>query len=217
MDGLLTEIKTVKKVQSNIDRFENLSIQETTKPRSNSGKSKRSLIEISSSSASDSQSEPFDLHASIASSIDAKPTNKKHKRHDSTAFLQKSYLQEPAASSTSLFDDAREILRTQPDQEDLLAVLQYLRYGIENKHDFNIHIAGPKAAQIVNVLVTVTLPDQWHNLRPPKLSDTDRQLKDLLILVLRSVAGLGALLMQIRSLSAKKENTMLFAKIYCPC
>ena len=112
MDGLLTEIKSVKKVQSNIDKFENLSLEERTKSRSNSTKSKRSIVDITSSNGSDAISEPFDLQPSTATSqtsISPRHAVKKHKRHDSTAFLQKSYLVKVTAGS--LTDDAREILK----------------------------------------------------------------------------------------------------------
>ena len=210
MDGLLTEIKSVKRVQNNIDKFESLSLEERTKSRSNSNKSKRSVLDITSSSSSDAHSEPFDLQPSIASSqtsLDSKPATKKHKRHDSTAFLQRSYLEKPSAGS--LPDDAREILRSQPDQEDLIAVLQYLQYGIDGKHDFNIHLAGPKKSQLINILVTVTIPDQWHPLRSRKLSSADLNLRKLLLSVLQSVPGIGALSMQLRNLSIKKENRLI--------
>ena len=210
MDGLLTEIKSVKKVQNNIEKFESLSLDEKAKSRSNSTKSKRSIVDITSSNSSDVQSEPFDIQPSIGSSqtsLDFRSATKKHKRYESTAFLQKSYLEK--ASPGSPPDDAREILKSQPDQEDLIAVLQYLQYGTEGKHDFNVHLAGPKAAQIINILVTVTIPDQWHVLRRRKLSKTDLGLRQLLLSALQSVAGIGALSMQARSLGVKKDNRLL--------
>ncbi len=211
MDGLLTEIKSVKKVQNNIDRFENLSSEERTKSRSNNIKSKRSIVDITPANGSDATSEPVDLQPSTSTSqtstVSLRHASQRHKRHDSTAFLQKSYLHEiPAASLT---DDAREILKSQPDQKDLIAVLQYLQYGVDGKHDFNIHLAGVTAAQIIKILVTVTIPDRWHVLRQEKLSKLDLSLRKLLLTALRCVAGIGALSMQIRTLAIKKENRLL--------
>ena len=210
MDGLLTEIKSVKKVQNNIDKFETLSLEERTKSGSNSTKSKTSTVEVISSNGSDATSESFNLQPSTASSqtsISPRHAVQKHKRHDCTAFLQKSYLNEVTAAS--LTDDAREILKSQPDQEDLVAVLQYLQYGIDGKHDFNVHVAGPKAAQIINILVTVTIPNHWHLLRRKKLSKSDLDLKKLLLTALRSVAGIGGLSMQIRTLGVRNQNRLL--------
>jgi len=203
MDNFLTPISTVKKVQSNIEKFETLSLREHGPPRSSSNKSKRSIFEIT-----ESKEEPTPtLQAHVESSVTLvearKPSNatqaKKHKRHDSTAFLQHSYLQQ--SGPASLPDDAREILKSQPDRQDLEAVLEYLNYGIEGKHDFNIRIAGPKAAQIINVIATVTIPDQWHNLRAARLSESEAKIKKAILSCLTSIAGIGALLAQMKKLA----------------
>jgi hypothetical protein len=201
MDGLLTEIKTIKKVQSNIDKFESLSLDETRISRSSSTKSKRSVAELLPL-----ESRQVDRSKSNSPPSPISHASKKHKRHESTAFLQKSYLQQPTLSN--LPDDALEILRNQPDREDLMAVLQYLEHGIKRKHDFNIHVLGPKASQILNVLVTETIPDQWHVLRQQHLPADVLLLKRLLILMFRSVAGVGALLMQIKILAAKLHSQL---------
>jgi hypothetical protein len=201
MDGLLTEIKTIKKVQNNIDKFESLSLEENRGSRSNSTKSKRSVAELSPL-----ESKQVDRNKSNSPPSPGRPVIKRHKRNESTVFLQKSYLQQP--SSSNLPDDAREILRNQPDREDLMAVLQYLEYGIKRKHDFNIHVLGPKASQILNVLVSMTIPDQWHILRQQDLSGHEILLKKLLVLMFRSVAGIGALLMQLKILAAKSQNQL---------
>lgn len=215
MEGLLTEIKTIKKVQNNIEKFESLSLDDSSQPRSNSTKSKRSIVDISSSNGSESATQAFDIRSSTRSSetsTSSAPIVKIHKRHDSTAFLQQSYLAQKGPSS--LPDDAREILKSQPDPDDLIAVLQYLQHGIHGKHDFNIHLPGPKAAQIINALVTITLPDQWHLLRQSRLSETSSSLQKLLMLPFRSVAGIGALIMQIRNLGAKKDNRLLLEDMF---
>ncbi|OAP63536.1 hypothetical protein AYL99_02763 [Fonsecaea erecta] len=204
MDGLLEPIKTTRKVQNNIDKFETLTLKDSVPAsrRPASTKSKISVLDTTTD-ASDDASDAFSLRPSVDTSIsqtsaEAQQTN--HKRHDSTAFLQKSYLDK--APPASLPDDALEILKDQPNNEDLAAVLEYLHYGIEGRHDFNIHVPEPKASQIINVLVTVTVPDQWLHLRKPRLSRSDTQLKTALLSSLSSVAGIGALLMQIRRLSS---------------
>ncbi|EXJ78360.1 hypothetical protein A1O3_09521 [Capronia epimyces CBS 606.96] len=197
MEELIRPVTVARKVQSSIEKFENLSLGDAPASRPASNKSRISVLD--DNSVTEVQSEPFTIRPSLASSqssISAQSNLRKHKRHDSTAFLQKSYLDKSA--SASLPDDAREILKSQPDREDLAAVLQYLQYGIDGRHDFNVRVPGPKASQIVNVLVTITIPDQWLNLRQPSLGKSDAQLKKSLLSCLNCVAGLGALLMQIR-------------------
>lgn len=200
MENLFKPIKTTRRVQDNIERFETLSLGDASTSRPVSAKSKISVLDLSSDT-SDVVSEPFSLRPSIdsaATTLSAQST--KHKRHDSTAFLEKSYLHH--SSTRTLPDDAQAILKSQPDREDLVSVLQYLQYGIEGKHDFNIRLPGPKASQIINVLVTVTIPDQWLHLRGRNLAKPETQLRKLIIAPLVSVAGIGALLMQIRRLSS---------------
>ncbi|KIW20098.1 hypothetical protein PV08_00673 [Exophiala spinifera] len=212
MDDFLKPIKTSWKVQNNIDKFESLSMKNTPSTRPVSAKSKVSIIDLDQES-NDSSGDQFSIRPSIDSShtsVSASSDSKKHKRHDSTAFLQKSYLDN--SPPPSLPDDAREILKSQPDTEDLIAVLQYLQCGIEGKHDFNIRLPSPKASQIINVLATITVPDQWIHLRSSKLSNTEALLKKLLLSCLMSVAGLGALLMQIKQLAittSKKTSPIL--------
>jgi hypothetical protein len=207
MDDLFKPVKTTRKVQTNIDKFETLSLAEAAPTsRPTSARSKFSVVDLTSEGSAGS-SENFSLRPSLDSSITSRTSaslSSKHKRHDSTAFLQKSYLKKTPPSS--LVDDAREILKGQPEVEDLGAVLQYLRYGVEGKHDFNIRVPSPKASQIINVLVTVTIPDLWQPLQQRKLSAQHNKLKFNLLTSLTSVSGLGALLMQIKQLSATSTD-----------
>ena len=202
MGDLFKTIKTTHRVQDNIEKFETLSFQDVSASQPSSAKSKIKVLDLTSD-PNDSTTESLSLRPSIdlaATSLSSKSTHETHKRHESKAFLDKSYLND--SSPKTLADDAQLILNNQPDREDLVAVLQYLQYGIEGKHDFNIRLPGPKASQILNVLVTVTIPDQWLHLRGRSLAKSEAQLKKLLIAPLASVAGIGALLMQIRRLSS---------------
>lgn len=223
MDGLLNlnRPSSSGRVKGNIDKFESLSIRESQEQnRPNSAKSKRSILEITSNASNSddtSTRDSFDLQlsqqpsraGSSQTTLVTEPPLSKQKKRESVAFIQKSYLDRASQDSTdSLPDDAREILKSQPDYEDLLAVLQYLECGIQNKHDFNVHVTGPKASQVINALVTMTIPDHWPLLRIHKLPRRQEQVKSLIVLNLRSVAGIGALLMQIRKLSlGKKDDT----------
>ena len=202
MDELFKPIKTTRKVQTNIDKFETLSLKDAaTASGSGSTKSKTSIVDLSSE-GSDRASDAFSLRpshtsSSTSQSFDSRQSN--HKRHDSTAFVQQSYLHK--APPASLPDDAREILKSQPEVGDVAAVLQYLQCGIEGKHDFNIRIPGPNASQIINVLATVTIPDLWQPLQQRRLSMQHAKLKANLLSSMTSVAGLGAILMQVKRIS----------------
>lgn len=207
MDDLLKPIKTVKKVQGNIDKFENLSLNSTATVRANPAKASIAIVDITSPGENDTTSSEPDLKPTVVSfksSSKSEVAVQKHQRHDSVAFIQKSYLEKTPPSS--LPNDALEIIKSQPDHEDLLAVLQYLEYGVEGKHDFNIHVTSAKSAQIINALVTVTIPDHWHILKGWSLTKRDQQMKKSLLLCLSCIAGIGALLMQIRTFGIKAKN-----------
>ncbi|KAK5199201.1 telomere binding protein [Exophiala xenobiotica] len=206
MEGLIKPVKTTRKVQNNISKFENLSLKDTSLSMPASAKSKVTILDLTPED-SDQTSDLFSLRPSVDSShtsVSLQSSHKEHKRHDSTAFLQKSYLEQ--TSPASLPDDAREILKSQPDNEDLIAVLQYLQYGTEGKHDFNVRLPSPKASQIINILVTITIPDQWLHLKVHNLSKQEMQVKKLLLGCMKSVSGIGALLMQIRQLSVTNSD-----------
>ncbi|OAG39425.1 hypothetical protein AYO21_06441 [Fonsecaea monophora] len=180
MESLLEPVKTTRNLQNSINNLEALSLREPVPAsRTATGKPKISVLDITTET-SDNASDTFSLRPSTETSIgstSAETQKTNHKRLDSTAFLRKSYLDK--APQASLPDDALEILKNQPNTEDLAAVLQYLQYGIEGRHDFNIHVPGPKASQIINVLVTITIPDQWLHLRQSTLSRTNTQLRRL--------------------------------------
>ncbi|RMZ84548.1 hypothetical protein DV737_g1136, partial [Chaetothyriales sp. CBS 132003] len=202
MDGLLSAVQTTRTVQSNITKFESLSLNGSSTGRPSSSKSsKKSMLDISSGST-ESTDASFDLKPSTSNSAPSDSSNplpKRLKRYNSTPFLQKSYLTKPA---DTLPDNACEILRSQPEPDDLLAVLQYLQYGIDGKHDFSVHVASPQASQIIAAIVTKVVPDYWDVYEQPKLSTSETQIRDYILNVLRSVPGVGALLLQLKQMSS---------------
>jgi telomere length regulation protein len=181
MDDLLTPLQTTRKVKSSTKQRETLSSNEAARTPAE-------VIQVSSTSRS------------------GESKHSRHKKQDSTAFLQQVYLRNDSSSAT-LPDDAREILKGQPDHADFFAVLQYLHSGIEAKHGFNIRASGPKASQILSVLVTVIIPDVWETLNSKPVSKEDDEAKSILLSCLTSVAGLGALHMQIKKLAALPRST----------
>ena len=100
-------------------------------------------------------------------------------------------------------EEALEVLRSRPDKWRLGRALQFLeRENIK----FNIKLPGPKAALLINVLVNTIIPDYWvsldeesNTLEPGRPSEHGWQRQSL-VTCLRSMAGLGAILAQFRSL-----------------
>jgi len=207
MAQFLTEVKKTKKVQSNIEKFESLTLNEDKqRSRSNSRARIKPVIEI------EPETEPVPLLTAVSSKLidrpieqiadtrytvaPTKPLVSSHKRHDSAVFIQKDYLKDNAP--TSLSDDAREILKCQPGLEDIEAVLAYIQYGIDGQHDFNIMLTGPKSSQLMRVLVTTTIPDLWPNLSLSKIGTSAKRMRSTLLQAFFSVTGIEALLEQIR-------------------
>ncbi|KAK5957378.1 telomere binding protein [Knufia fluminis] len=207
MGDLLKVVKTTKKVQSNIEKFESLTLNDSKqRSRSNSRARTKPLIEV------EPEAETVPLLTAVSSKLIDKPVeqiadtrytlppNKNaapgHKRHDSAVFIQKDYLKDNAPQSLS--DDAREILKCQPGLEDIEAVLAYIQYGMDGQHDFNVKLTGPKSSQLIRVLVTVTIPDLWPNLSLSKIGGSAKRMRGTLLQALFSVTGLEALMEQIR-------------------
>jgi hypothetical protein len=204
MPDLLTPLQTVSSVKSRIVALENAVPTDGIRERNDSqGREGRPLIEIVQKLRSKSIESTKNTELSRSKSTGGEDLSfrKGHKKIDSTAFLEQTYLRSP--STHDLSEDAREILKSQPDEEDLLAVLQYLECGIEKKHDFDIRAPSSKSSQITNTLVSVTVIDHWHRLKRKRISEEEKQLRRCLLSCLKTVTGLGALLAQIKKLSAE--------------
>lgn len=207
MASLLTPVKTAKKVQNNIEMFESLSLTKSRDTSDNTVK-RPPIIEVDSeiesapllTAVSSKPTNSHDIGQDVLSAPSHKPS---HKRHDSTAFIRRSYLQK---DDKSLIDDAREILKSQPGLDDVEAVLSYIQYGIEGQHDFNIKITSPKASMLVHTLVSITLPDLWPNLGLTKLSKSDLRMKNTLLAALFSVTGIEVVLEHIRHQSTQTQS-----------
>lgn len=215
MENFLNPVKTTKKVQNNIEMFESLSL---TKSRSASESTAKRppIIEVGP------DVEPAPLLTAVSSkpitgndgqlgTSSAPSLRTPHKRHDSTAFVRKSYLQQ---QDNSLIDDAREILKSQPGLEDVEAVLSYIQYGIEGQHDFNIKITSPRASMLVQALVSTTLPDLWPTLGLNEISKSDLGMRNTLLAALFSVTGIGAILEQIRNRATQPSSSSAIRKVY---
>ena len=107
--------------------------------------------------------------------------------------------------------DALESLRSQPDLDRLTETLRWLSAGIRRKHDFDITEPSPKAAQIIFVLVNEIVPHIWPILST-KGSGINVKARKSLIECLRSVAGIGAVVSQIRSCLSSSNKAQSSAK-----
>lgn len=203
MDDFLKPVRTTRKASKHLEEFESLSLKDGLAQNPAASQLNKPVLDLSTQSAYGTPN--------LVSSQQVEPrhsTPGNQDLHDISIFREKRYLNNSASSSHP--DQALEILKAQPGREDLEAVLSYLKDGVESKHAFNIHLPGPQTSQLVNTLVTVTIPDQWHNLRPAKLTMEEKQIKNYLLSCLRSVAGLGALVLQIRNLMTfSNQNTVL--------
>jgi telomere length regulation protein len=98
-------------------------------------------------------------------------------------------------------EDVLDILKSKPGLEDLIRCMKWIS---TNGNGFDIRSPGPHAAQIIHVIVNETVPNYWHIWRSTDSSDYDKPRK-LLKRCLTSVAGLGAVVMQLRTLSSDIE------------
>ncbi|KAK5171962.1 telomere binding protein [Saxophila tyrrhenica] len=90
--------------------------------------------------------------------------------------------------------DALDILRSQPDLDELRSVLKSLHSNTFCP-TFSIHSPGPLQAQIINTILAQTVPDFWSVLA--------KQAANSVAEVLRNVAGLNAIVARLRMVLSK--------------
>lgn len=105
---------------------------------------------------------------------------------------------------------ALDILKSQPDYDQLVKVLAYLaeRSRRDEPPDaepgwHGIGSPSPQSASLIQALVTDIVPNYWTLLQEGRTREKSMQRDvDLLVSCLQSVAGVNALLLRIRSLIA---------------
>jgi len=95
-------------------------------------------------------------------------------------------------------DDVLKILQLQPDAENLTKCLKWLA-STRKETAFDIRQPGPKAAQIIHVLVNAIVTDYWQSWEDSDSSNNGKARR-LLLRCLTSVAGIGAILTRLRAL-----------------
>lgn len=107
-------------------------------------------------------------------------------------------------------DEIINLLRSNPDREHLSAILAALDpFNKSSKtKDVDIRIPSPTTAQIVQVLVSATIPDHWGSLDAKGRKTKDSKTRAALLRCLSSVAGLGSIVAQVRSLVAAARGSI---------
>lgn len=95
-------------------------------------------------------------------------------------------------------EDVLKILQSQPDAENLTRCLKWL-VSTRKESAFDIRQPGPKAAQIVHVLVNTIVTDYWRSWEDSD-NPNNGKARRLLLQCLTSVAGIGAILTRLRAL-----------------
>lgn len=102
-------------------------------------------------------------------------------------------------------EDALEALKSKPDSELLTRALRWLDPSAANIERFNIKIPGPKAAQIIFVLVAEIVPDYWRSLNG-KVTSVQFKQKKALLRCLCNVASIGAITARLRVFLDLKDD-----------
>lgn len=107
----------------------------------------------------------------------------------------------------------RNILDSKPDYAQITEVLNLLDPAEEHTRPkgFDIRISSPATAQILQVLISTTIPDHWDVLNTDSREgrrNRNSKLKAALLRSLSSAAGLSSILTQLRLLTAaSRSNT----------
>ncbi|KAK2769379.1 telomere length regulation protein [Colletotrichum kahawae] len=110
----------------------------------------------------------------------------------------------PAIQNTEVdtVEIALETLKSQPDYDTLISVLQSLDHGRIAKSGFKISKPSPEAAQIIQCLVSEIIPNYWPLLKEDASTSGAGQGTDLELLLksLRNVTGLNAAITRLKAL-----------------
>lgn len=111
----------------------------------------------------------------------------------------------PSSLKASSVDEVIDILKSEPDYDTLGSALRLLVRGGQKIGGFNIAASGPDAAKVIHVLVTEIVPNYWALLKE-SATDKGEQNLDFLLDTLRSLAGINAILLRLRSLTQELKG-----------
>ncbi|KAJ5914843.1 hypothetical protein N7504_003726 [Penicillium tannophilum] len=96
-----------------------------------------------------------------------------------------------------------DVLKSQPSSEQISAVLAALDPFNKSKTlNVDIRVPGPVSAQILQILVSTTIPDHWASVVGNDKKVRSTKIRAALLRCLSSVAGIGSLVARLRSLIA---------------
>lgn len=117
----------------------------------------------------------------------------------------------PTAESSSDSGSPAQILSTlksNPRREELSAAMFALDPFNKRSQasSIDIRVPSPVSAQLLNALVTITIPDHWDSINAIDRTGTgDTKLRGALLRCLSSVSGVNCLVTQLRSLIAQSR------------
>ncbi|KAF9769000.1 hypothetical protein IL306_013634 [Fusarium sp. DS 682] len=109
-------------------------------------------------------------------------------------------------SDTSTADDIVDALKSQPDYDTLISVLEFLSSHKAASGNFSFSTPSPKSASIVHLLVSEIASNYWTILLEGNIENDDQTKAalprdaELFLSCLRSLTGLNAIITQIRAL-----------------
>ncbi|KAK3955975.1 telomere length regulation protein-domain-containing protein [Pseudoneurospora amorphoporcata] len=101
-------------------------------------------------------------------------------------------------------EEALDILRHEPDYDQLVATLRFINHG-EAGSAFSIKEPSPMTAKLVQVLVTEIVPNYWTLLNEDP-HETKSSALGLLLSCLRSLTGVNAIIVSLRALLQETQS-----------
>lgn len=108
----------------------------------------------------------------------------------------------PSTSKLSSVDNVLDVLKSEPDYDTLVSALKLL---VRGEQGLSVGPSDPETAKIIQILVTEIVPNYWTILKESAANDGDQDLA-LLLDALRSLAGMNAVLLRIRTLTQELKS-----------
>lgn len=107
-------------------------------------------------------------------------------------------------------ETALNVLKSVPSLPDVIRVLRFLDPVGPKKQSFNILVPSSISAQLLHLLISITIPDYWDKLPASYDENLDQEKNEFharaaLLRCLSSVAGITALVVRLRTLLDAEE------------
>ena len=116
---------------------------------------------------------------------------------------------EPTESDPTSAHHILAVLKSKPDRDDLWQILATLDpSNNDSGRHLDIRVPSPTTAQILQVLVSTTIPDHWDslNVKSKDAKSRNARTRAALLRCFSSVAGLSSLVAQLRTLIATSRS-----------